>query len=295
MAEFTLRERRADAPLPWDHMDTRVSRAFFESEYEKAMTEASTPDCRFDACGGCGVCDFDRIMPRIHAPDHAGPEEAPLPKEQDPSAYAGARIGFSKTGPARFFGHLEMVNIFLRAIHRAGLKIKFSEGFHPMPKIAFSDTLPVGMESMDEHFTVFFDAQTPLAQVPKALNRQLPEGLMIKDCRVSGAKPKSGGRRKETYLITRAEGTFKKALFKKFTDAPRWLLKKTTKKGAEKTIDLKSVVADVQMTRPDQLKLTLRNSPDATVRPHAVLGEVFGLSDDAVRRASIIKLFQDAG
>ena len=55
---------------------------------------------------------------------------------------------FVKRDQARFFGHLELINIFLRAIRRAGIEVAYSEGFHPMPKISFEDTLPIGMESL---------------------------------------------------------------------------------------------------------------------------------------------------
>ncbi len=54
--EFTG-EIPVDAPLPWDHLETGISRAHLLREMEKARRGALTPDCRYSACQGCGVCD----------------------------------------------------------------------------------------------------------------------------------------------------------------------------------------------------------------------------------------------
>ncbi|HBT39993.1 MAG: Radical SAM domain protein [Thermotoga sp. 50_1627] len=51
-----LRARTLDEPLPWDHIDTGVDRAFLAKEFEKALRGETTPDCRW-ACQACGVCN----------------------------------------------------------------------------------------------------------------------------------------------------------------------------------------------------------------------------------------------
>ena len=43
-------------PLPWDHISTGVSQAFFAREYERALSGETTPDCTFDHCVACGAC-----------------------------------------------------------------------------------------------------------------------------------------------------------------------------------------------------------------------------------------------
>lgn len=45
-----------DEVLPWDHIDTGVSRDFLLAEYHKALDILTTGDCRFDQCTVCGVC-----------------------------------------------------------------------------------------------------------------------------------------------------------------------------------------------------------------------------------------------
>lgn len=53
------------APLPWDHIDSGVSRAYLLKERERAVAGVVTPDCSFEDCTACGVCpslDVDVIL-----------------------------------------------------------------------------------------------------------------------------------------------------------------------------------------------------------------------------------------
>ena len=54
---YTMRERSLDEILPWDFIDTGVSKEFLKREWEHAMLETVTPNCR-ERCAGCGVKRF---------------------------------------------------------------------------------------------------------------------------------------------------------------------------------------------------------------------------------------------
>ena len=43
--------------LPWDHIDSGVSKKFLIKEWERAREEKTTPNCRMQ-CQGCGVASF---------------------------------------------------------------------------------------------------------------------------------------------------------------------------------------------------------------------------------------------
>jgi radical SAM family uncharacterized protein len=54
-AEFyALRRREIDEVLPWDHIDTGITKKYLRSEYKKALKEELTRDCRV-VCTGCGI------------------------------------------------------------------------------------------------------------------------------------------------------------------------------------------------------------------------------------------------
>ena len=109
-----------------------------------------TPDCKTNECAGCGVCDHKVIKNVVHsAMSPAGPEAEERPQEP-----CKIRFAFSKTGDIRFLSHLELVNAVARALRRAGAPVRYSQGFHPLPKLSFSPPLPVGMESLDEYLDV---------------------------------------------------------------------------------------------------------------------------------------------
>ena len=90
---------------------------------------------------------------------------------------------FSKLDRARFFGHLELATIVERAIKRAGLTVKYSKGFNPSMRLSFENALPLGMESERETLFVYLERGTRPDAVKAALNKALPTGLEVIDCR----------------------------------------------------------------------------------------------------------------
>lgn len=54
---YTSRERDFNEILPWDFIDVGVTKAFLKKEYDRAISEKITPNCR-QACSGCGAISF---------------------------------------------------------------------------------------------------------------------------------------------------------------------------------------------------------------------------------------------
>ena len=50
---YVCRTRSLDEKLPWDHIDSGVSKDYLKREHEKAMNGERTRDCR-EGCNGCG-------------------------------------------------------------------------------------------------------------------------------------------------------------------------------------------------------------------------------------------------
>lgn len=53
---YANRERGKGECMPWDHLSSGATKNFLWSEYEKAVSEEFTCDCRRDTCSACGVC-----------------------------------------------------------------------------------------------------------------------------------------------------------------------------------------------------------------------------------------------
>lgn len=54
---YTTRERSLDEVFPWDFIDAGVSKEFLIREWNHAVKEEVTPNCR-QRCSGCGASDF---------------------------------------------------------------------------------------------------------------------------------------------------------------------------------------------------------------------------------------------
>lgn len=175
------RQRDPGEILPWDHLDFGVTKDFLKGEFERAKDGIYTEDCRNGRCSGCGVCDFDRVRVRV-ADAHSREETSLLAVPGHRGADNGAnkvRLRFCKTDRMRFLSHLEMINLFSRAVSRASIPIRFSQGFHPHPRFSFATALSVGVESYAEYMDMEVAGDCSADQVMERLNAVLPSGVKV--------------------------------------------------------------------------------------------------------------------
>ena len=292
---YTNRDRALSESLPWDHVAIGVTKAFLKTEWEKSVSEDVTPDCRWGACGACGVCDHKKIAPCVHdKKDAASTVPNPAISGLAPglsSQYRKVHLVFTKTGPARFLGHLELANLMIRAIRRSGILVKYSEGFHPKPKLSFYDALPVGLQSYSENMVLTVHASQKINEIPDILNPLLPEGIKV----LSAAKMAGKGginkdiAEKTTYQIILNDGFFNQKDLNSFQKAKEILITRVNKKKKQKTINIKDFVLELTLVSPEQMTLTLQSHSNSTIRPMDILRQVFHMREDQVKLADISK------
>ncbi len=281
--------RAVSKPLPWDHIDSGVSSNFLKLEWEKALSADPTPDCRHGECSNCGVCDFDYIKPVIFKDEGKTNVSTDNNRTSEKPVYKRWRVSYAKEGPARYFGHLELVKIIERVFRRARIPLRFSAGFHPMPRLSFETALPVGVESTEEHFFVEVPFYIKSATLKEGLNRQLPEGLRIYDCRPEFKKSAGDRIYAHDYTVTLRIGRFSREKLASFAACSEKFITKTTKKGHIKMIDLKKIVTRQQLVSPKIFEMTLDFSSGQQVKPAEVIDHLFDLSEKAVKLARIVK------
>lgn len=81
----------------------------------------------------------------------------------------------------KYISHLDLMRLFMRALRRAELPIKITEGFSPHPKISLKRALKLGVESDSEEATFVLREPMNLEEFKQKLQKQLPEGIFIKD------------------------------------------------------------------------------------------------------------------
>lgn len=89
------------------------------------------------------------------------------------------RLLFSKTGRAVYISHLDLMRTMTRAFLRAGIRLKYSEGFNPHPQISIALPLSVGCESLCEIMDFKLIEDRSSDDILKALSEQLPEGIEV--------------------------------------------------------------------------------------------------------------------
>ena len=182
-----------------------------------------------------------------------------------------------------------MVNLFIRAIRRAGIAVVYSNGFHPKPKLRFSDALPLGIESRCEELLLTVADEIDCRSLKDRLNAQLPKGLTVQHCsRVTSC---SGQLKPDvnTYEVQLFGGRFKSSELEQFRNKDHLVVTRYGKKGRKRTVDLCLAVDHIELTGEETLEISLRSADGVILRPGEVLQSLFSLTDDQFSRARILK------
>ena len=89
------------------------------------------------------------------------------------------RVKFEKTGIMRYVGHLDLMRFFQKAVKRANLPIRYSEGFNPHQIMSFAAPLGVGLTSVGEYMDIDLKEEVSSKEGLESLNRNMVEGLAI--------------------------------------------------------------------------------------------------------------------
>ncbi len=178
-------------------------------------------------------------------------------------------IRFSKTKNARFLSHLDMARTFFRALRRAKVPLKYSEGFHAHPKMRFSPPLSVGVESLCEYCRVtLLDETRPPEKLRSALQQAMPDGFSILDFAPEEEKPKASDYACYKILFS---GDCAQALTEALA-SPLIAIKRT--KTKELTLDLAPLVrfeTPVPEDRNTALSVTLPAAEAMNINPNLFL------------------------
>ncbi len=308
--ELYLRQRMENEVLPWDHLDSGVKREFLVRERARAQKEAFTPDCQTlfqegRGCKGfCGVCGGE-IKPRIGKPPEVSQEviedfkRSPL----QPEIFFRYRIRYRRFGPARFYGHLETNRALVRTMRRARVPVRYSQGFHPLPKMVFGPAPPVGVESEAEYIEIELLSHWSVERVGEALRKVMPPGLEVQEIHEISLKTPAitGIISMFEYRIEAPAGEGKEFFsvekIKKFFEKESFPLLQKREKG-DRTVDLEKLVKFLEPGQNGVLRLGIRVVPGPGVKPQEVLAAVFDLDEDTVKKLRIIRtaaVFKAAG
>lgn len=197
------------------------------------------------------------------------------------------RVKFRKYGALKFIGHLDMMRYFQKALRRAEIDMKYSEGFNPHMIMSFAAPLGVGITSDGEYFDIEVLSTKSTKESLKALNDVMVEGVEVTSY---VALPE--GAKKSMSIVAAADYEI---FFKEGFDSPKTIeefgkifhdfyigqdaihIVKKTKKG-EKEMDLKPLIYEFSIGERDKkpsFYLKVSTGSVDNIKPELVLAEMF--------------------
>jgi radical SAM-linked protein len=89
------------------------------------------------------------------------------------------RFTFSKDGPARFIGHLDLARTLERSLNRAAIPLAYTQGYNRQPRMQFAAALPLGFTSSCELADIWLLEQIDPAEVQHRMAAKIAPGLAV--------------------------------------------------------------------------------------------------------------------
>ena len=192
LEELAKKEYGLEETLPWDFINTGLSKEWLQNEYKEALSQGCEfnlqPTCEHK-CVKCGVCPTLKTHKVLAKPFKASEEaekvvkivpQDPKRANQDPNVpIYKYRLKITKKGLLRYFSHLDWQNTFHKVLLRSGLNMVYSLGFNPTMKVSMGIALPLFAESEGELVDIEVYDNLSGQEIMDLINPNLPEGAKI--------------------------------------------------------------------------------------------------------------------
>ncbi|HUU37177.1 MAG TPA: TIGR03960 family B12-binding radical SAM protein [Candidatus Desulfaltia sp.] len=287
--------------LPWDHIATGIKKEFLLAELEKAGREGRTASCLASDCRQCQGCD-SRLRPKKkYRPAAATAAPRPVSFGRRTDKVQRYEVVYEKSALARFLSHRDLTNHLQRSLRRAGVRVVYSEGFHPKMLVSYGPALPLGMEAKEERLEFKSRFRFQERALLRRLNRSVRPGIrFLRVCAVAETEASLGERIKGMVY----------SLDLRDRDVRSELENRKRSVGAEARSDLEFIereMTEFLAGHPDsqaafrldgegmRLVLELPHLSRRGLRPQDVVAEVFGLRNAAFRLTREGFIVQRAG
>ena len=183
------------------------------------------------------------------------------------------RLRFEKTGRAIYISHLDLMATMQRAFARAGLELKYSEGFNPHPLISILLPLSVGTASICELMDFRLREDADLATLPQRLTAVLPEGIRVLEAYPGERKSAQLKWLDVTGLFEYDHGAPAEEELETFFHQPEIVIEKKTKRGIGQT-DICPAIARIAFSAEgENIRVDARiSAQEPTLNPDLLAG-----------------------
>jgi radical SAM family uncharacterized protein/radical SAM-linked protein len=256
--EYSQRTFSLDEVLPWDYINTGVSKDWLKKEYENALEDQVTVPCDVK-CSNCGVCSSSEVKKTMNKSTLSTENEIINNKSGESDLFR-YRLKISKLGVLKFISHLDWQGLLYKAVRKSGLKVAFTQGFNPSPKISIGVAMPLFIESEGEYADIELLESIDEKLLTDLLNKNLPEDsrvLSLKSIELTAPSVDKFvewaeyiGTAEKKYLLKNydLEGTINNILL-----ANEFIIEKKTKKGFTNKIDIRPSVHAVELYEDNEV------------------------------------------
>lgn len=281
--EEAAKQFSKDEVLPWEVIDIGIPRSWFEQEYEKALRNENTIPCEFN-CVNCGVCrnfKTHKVIDKKYEKKTTEQELHEKLEEKHNEVPTRYRLKLTKEGSLKYLSHLDWQNTIIKSLYRSGLKLNFSQGFNPTPKISLGIALPVFVESVTEFIDIEFFDNIGKDELKEKLSKAFPSQIRVLDLKEIPRKEPSIDNTAEwaEYEFSPIEKDIypvKSLLYDinaKFSENEEILIEKKNKKGIKRTIDIKPSIRSIS-ERDNKIVMVLKagqNQEIPSLRPDTAM------------------------
>lgn len=216
------------------------------------------------------------------------------------------RIKFERTGPVRYIGHLDMMRYFQKAVMRAGIDIRYSEGFNPHQIMSFAYPLGVSMETRGDYFDIDVLSYQDCETITNQLNTVMTDEIRVISTTVlpEGAKNAMACVAAADYLVHLiSPGGTAECHFLTDEMLRQFLLQKeiiiTKDTGKKISVeDIRPGILALEQREDQMLFMKLKSGSDGNIKPAAILkalSEMFSMRivSDRIIRLEIYKRGED--
>jgi radical SAM-linked protein len=194
------------------------------------------------------------------------------------------RLGFRVEGDKRFLSHHDMIRLWERAMRRAGLPLRMSQGFNPRPRMSLVEPRSVGVASDAEILEFELADWVNPDAVLEALRREVPADIALAGLDL--VRPADKARPATVVYVARltsprADLPQRAAALLEAREAP--VVRR--RPSGDKALDARPFIQRLEAD-PQEVRMDLATGPGGTVRPDEVL-RLLGLDAEAVARTDI--------
>lgn len=191
-------------------------------------------------------------------------------------------VDFAVDGDVRFCSHRDMIRLFARALARAELPVRFSEGFNPHPKFSIIPPRPVGVATDCDRLVLQLTEPIEDDELYRRLAGAMPRGVNIRHARrldpTESCEPHHVG---YVVAVAPAELAQLPERISQLTTAGPIVVQRHDKKTGQPTrVDIAPYFVSLSVTEAG-LAMTLLVTGAGTAKPAEVCAAL-GVNDDAI-------------